>query len=356
MFATIMVPAQAADPITIDNTNKVLLNTGYQPVEGRDPLWRSVMVEQGADLSSVDAASWIPAYVFRNDAWESGVAAGILNAQWISNEANAEHDGCYDFFYRADFALAANVNPANFSLPMSFMADNAITAIYVNGTDQSSAAGLQLPTEWPYTYPGFYIDQAATVTIKTGWQAGLNSLVVRIASCGPGEGFLASFPSIPSVLSEITLKQTYSQKEWTSRVSAGGLSVLLARQGDGVLRIGGWGRTWTLTTASAIQRFLPSTGKAGPLTASVTDGRVVNALASETMAAKLNIAGYAGLGSQRVAKGIFAGVTVAEVIDQADALLGGAPVSVKVNDLLSAVVNINASYAGGSSSKYLSNP
>jgi hypothetical protein len=112
----------------------------------------------------------------------------------------------------------------------------------------------------------------------------------------------------------------------------------------------------TERSAAAIQNYLPQAGKSVPLTASYVDTSAkLGNLAGDVLALELNVRFSAfsvtkyGLGGLHVASGPLAGLTVDNVLTIANCVLGGGTTctTVKIENLTSAIKNINSNYLAG---------
>ncbi|MBL0912870.1 MAG: gliding motility-associated C-terminal domain-containing protein [Bacteroidia bacterium] len=116
------------------------------------------------------------------------------DAQWISTNVNAADNsqffinGNFVYYYRIQFFLPC-VNacstsvPANFCINMSFMVDNLITGIFVNGVAE---AGVP-----PGGFGGFTPGSGANINLCSNFQAGLNTVLVEVMSPSGLAAFLA---------------------------------------------------------------------------------------------------------------------------------------------------------------------
>jgi hypothetical protein len=119
------------------------------------------------------------------------------------------------------------------------------------------------------------------------------------------------------------------------------------------------GNKLRLTNYSALDAFLPSNGPAALLPRGTTTNprNYQNQLAGEVVALTVNIAADASdpafasstqlLRNLLVATGPFAGLTVQQVLDEANRWLGGCGSTFSPSQLLAAVSAINANYEGG---------
>jgi hypothetical protein len=131
---------------------------------------------------------------------------------------------------------------------------------------------------------------------------------------------------------------------------------------NGQVVIGGvstHGYTLTFTNATAVQNFVLQGGASGVLSHSDTNptGSAAGSFAGDVLALRLNIdysaAGITGVGlaNRTVVQGPLWGYTVQEVMDLANAVLGGQtwqlPRGMGVSDLDAIVANINSNYENG---------
>lgn len=181
-----------------------MLNTAYDAATGtRQPAGTDTRWEVGlgttAGLGSV--ATWSAATVVSSP-FPSWAVAPMAKAGWISHSATGAHTGNYDEYYRYRFSISDQMDLADFSLPMDFFADNTVAEVWVNGIVQSTTSpGLPSsngPGNFnpahpgdPYWYEGFVLGAQAS-TVLTGFQHGVNEIVVQVKSAGPASGFMAS--------------------------------------------------------------------------------------------------------------------------------------------------------------------
>ena len=121
----------------------------------------------------------------------------------------------------------------------------------------------------------------------------------------------------------------------------------------------GGGFTLKLTTAQAVIDFLPSGGTARALTANLVNpgGTYSNVLAGQLVAATLNVqfdlidpnfsAASSNLGSLVILSGTFTGMTVSQVIAEANNVLGGCPSQYTASQLNAVLTAINQNYDNG---------
>jgi hypothetical protein len=117
--------------------------------------------------------------------------------------------------------------------------------------------------------------------------------------------------------------------------------------------------TLTLTSAQAVTDFLPSTSTADTMAVDRTDpaGGYNNVLAGQVVALALNLGfdsydanfgtSTASLGSLVIASGDFAGLTVQQLFDEANAFLGGCASAYTASQLNAAVTAVNENFDNG---------
>ena len=199
------------------STDPNIFNTGYNPTTGgvyptqipwyENAYWQatySTFLGSGNISPPPAGAVFSTTGVYKDVQWND---SPYPTANWAWLEYN--HSGMMiDLWYRFQFNLAPSVNPAAFSLQMDFMADNAVSEVFVNGVAQSSkTTGLPQNTtanpantayENPYGYLGFRQWRRAQTTLNHDWQPGLNTMIVQVKSGQPLEGFLAAIrPNTP---------------------------------------------------------------------------------------------------------------------------------------------------------------
>ncbi|MBL0911943.1 MAG: gliding motility-associated C-terminal domain-containing protein [Bacteroidia bacterium] len=122
------------------------------------------------------------------------------DAQWISSNVNAIDDGQFFvgglivYYYRIQFNLpcsdaCGNNIPASFCVNMSFMADNAVTNIFVNGVPQPAVPNMNPPG--PGGFVGFQLPNAANINMCNNFQPGLNTILIEVTSGGGLAAFCA---------------------------------------------------------------------------------------------------------------------------------------------------------------------
>jgi len=122
------------------------------------------------------------------------------DAQWISTNVNASDNGqfmvggLYRYYYRIQFYLpcsdaCGNNISANFCINMSFMADNSVTNIFVNGVAQPAVANMNPPN--PGGFVGFQLANAANINMCNNFQPGLNTITIEVTSGGGLAAFCA---------------------------------------------------------------------------------------------------------------------------------------------------------------------
>lgn len=184
--------------VPIFNTATNGVGGGTQPVGSSDTLWE-VGAGDATGLGSV--TNWNPAVVTTEaGAWtDAGSDAGtpvVPDADWISVGQNSSQPGGY-YYFRLRFVLCEGVDPSNFSLTASVLADNHLDGIFVNGVAQGG----------DYSQVGFTGNPLPFI-LTDNWQHCMNSVVFQVrnrpSSAGsPTQmGFLAQIalsglPSLP---------------------------------------------------------------------------------------------------------------------------------------------------------------
>ena len=117
---------------------------------------------------------------------------------WISFSPLGEHTGDKFFFYKTNFDLPC-FNPCGksynidntFCLKLDLFADNSIYEIYVNGSPQSANLGNSIPLTDYFHGDGMKETGKLSVSLCKNWQAGNNSLIIKVASSATLSGMLA---------------------------------------------------------------------------------------------------------------------------------------------------------------------
>lgn len=128
------------------------------------------------------------------------------NAQWISQQTISNPTSPEgDWYYEYQFTLAPSVAVSSFYLNMNFMADNDVATVFVNGVDQSTYAGSNLPqnSSAPYTYKGYVTANASHTVLSHDWITGTNTIIVQVKSGPPEEAFNAQWR--PSAICPVNL-------------------------------------------------------------------------------------------------------------------------------------------------------
>lgn len=154
--------------------------------------------------------------------------------------------------------------------------------------------------------------------------------------------------------------KTFTQGGWGAKPSGNNPGKFLSNNFASVypndLRIGGT-KTIKLTSARAIERFLPQGGTPAKLTHSYTDPTSsITVFAGQVLALQLNVdfsakgLTRAGLGNLIVVSGELEGATVNEVLELANRVLGGGtlPWGLSISELNNVVSKINENFDGGS--------
>lgn len=214
-------PAAAAEIPTVGcTTDPAIFNTGYDAATGGQAATASVdarwTVAGGVDgLNHVTTTTapvfpspaalppagttYAPAYVGKvNNAWSDSQSGA---SQWISANyvdpatgGQNQSTGYGDWYYRYQFMLDPAVDTSSFQLDMSWLADNSVVGVWVNDQAQNGANLPQNPAN-PYVGGGFLAGNAATTSLTTNWQTGLNTILVQVKSYYTAEGFSAEVRS-----------------------------------------------------------------------------------------------------------------------------------------------------------------
>ena len=152
---------------------------------------------------------------------------------------------------------------------------------------------------------------------------------------------------------------TYTAESWASTSGKNAAAYLMANFSRiGTIVVGNGTKTLTLTSATAVRNFLPSGGNATALNGNYSDpgSRLNNSFAGQIVALTLNVKFDAvistfapssnNLGTQVMATGTFAGMSVNQLLTLANQALGGVTTGYSINDINSAVSKINKLYTG----------
>lgn len=172
-------------PQTFFNTGSNAAGTGTLPIYSNDLNWT---VSEGNI-----AGPYNPAKIITPNA--AYYSSPFVNATWIAHNNDGSHSGNKDYYYKIEFNLPCMNNcgvdfssDGNYCVTLDYFADNSVTAAYVNGVEKT-LAGAAIAN--PYTYEGFKLAGRRTGTLCSGWQPGLNTLIIKVSSGQPFQGFLA---------------------------------------------------------------------------------------------------------------------------------------------------------------------
>ena len=246
-------PAAAAVPVISCLSNGNIFNTAYSgnPVgpaktSGLDNVW-----ERGATFGATEPTSWTLATVATtNPGWSAYNA--FPASRFVAHQANTDHNvlGSVDLWYRYVFTMDSSVVLSSFRLAMDFYADNSVQAIYVNGVPQTVAG---VPDGNPYNALHYNTGNALSANLTSNWQAGTNTIMVRVSSGPPAIGFMAK-----NAISAVCQSKVSLQK------ALGGLGRLAANDQFTVdIRTGGVTGTVVNSTANSTTEGSGSTVTAG---------------------------------------------------------------------------------------------
>ncbi|MGL4231350.1 MAG: hypothetical protein ACRCWJ_08290 [Casimicrobium sp.] len=198
--AVTSVFAQSQPPTISCNSNPNIFNTGYNVANnGRlaegstDANWQVTDIQPSADgaLGTPPTGPWQPARVGKLDG--SWADSPFGTAEWISREAGTNNttSSTGDWYYRYQFVLDPSVDPARFTLNMSFGADNSVAEAFINDVRQTATNLPQSGSLSNYgPFRGFQLAQFSNTALSNNWRTGLNTLTLRIQSSAPFEGFI----------------------------------------------------------------------------------------------------------------------------------------------------------------------
>lgn len=181
----------AAAPVISCSSDGNIFNTAYNgnpagpaKTSGLDNLW-----ERGATFGALEPTSWTLANVATTNPGWSAYSA-FPASRFITHQANTDHTplGNVDLWYRYVFTMDSSVVLSSFRLAMDFYADNSVQAIYVNGVPQSVAG---VPDSNPYNALHYNLGNALSANLTNNWQAGTNTILVRVSSGPNAIGFMA---------------------------------------------------------------------------------------------------------------------------------------------------------------------
>ncbi|WP_309083094.1 DUF6923 family protein, partial [Chelativorans sp.] len=200
---TVTVPTPANAPINAAtlscSSDGTLLNTGRTVSGGNDFYWAYAATTTnvtGAPPAGLDY-DLAPIVTTRPGGWTGPTSS----SNWIAHNSSGAHTGNLDIFYRYQFYLDANTDPASLDVQMEFFSDNAVYQVWVNGVAQNIRSNF---TD-PYTYGGFLAGNQASGSMEGEWEAGLNTIIVHVKSAAPNQGFMARFASTALCKPTLTL-------------------------------------------------------------------------------------------------------------------------------------------------------
>lgn len=218
------------------------------------------------------------------------------------------------------------------------VAGETATAVYTTTAVDGNTIGSYPITPTPDNSP---VLANYVVTARPGTL----TIVPRVAPCSGNDGYT-----------------TYSQGGWGSKPSGNNPGALLARHFSTVYPSGvviGGTYTLTFTSASDVEKFLPAGGPSKPLTASAVNptksaaGNIAAQLLALRLATDFSAAGITkrGLGSLVMQSGPLAGRTVNQILDLANAVVGGQPsalpTGLSISGLSSILESLNLNYHEG---------
>lgn len=270
-----------------------------------------------------------------------------------------------------------NLTSANYTF--SYVAgDFSITPrpLTAKANDKTIVLGSPLPTLDGTLTGGVVAGDVINVTYSStnaGTVAGVFPGVLIPTVTAGGTTLLTNYTvtEIPGTLTVLSVAPctgndgytTYSQGGWGSKPSGGNPGAFLAANFStvypaGQVQIGGTFKL-TFTSASAIEKFLPGGGTSKPLTASDLNptksaaGNIAAQLLALRLATDFSAAGVTkrGLGSLVMQSGPLAGRTVDQILDLANAVVGGQPSALpsglSITGLASILESLNLNYHEG---------
>jgi hypothetical protein len=230
-----------------------IFNTAYNgnpagpaKTSGLDNVW-----ERGATFGALQPSNWTLADVATtNPGWSAYNA--FPASRFVAHQPDTDHNvlGSVDLWYRYVFTMDSSVVLSSFRLAMDFYADNSVQAIYVNGVQQTVAG---VPDGNPYNALHYNTGNALSANLTSNWQAGTNTIMVRVSSGPPALGFMAK-----NTISAVCQSKVSLQK------ALGGLGRLAANDQFTVdIRTGGVTGTVVNSTANSTTEGSGSTVTAG---------------------------------------------------------------------------------------------
>jgi len=227
--------SQTAQPLTVScSSSSALFSTGYDhTTQGalsqnqQDPYWGfafagSPVTNPPTPLASISAGAWTTPTVYWTTPWST---SPYSNANWISPLGFAGSSSQRWGYYRYQFKLDPSVNPADLSLQLSYLVDDAVTEIYVNGIAQSAHGAIVSPSSIFSTPP-------VSRTLVQDWKPGLNEVVFLVQDYGWVTGLLVQ--AEPKALCKPTTVDI-SKTASAAQVAQGGsfsYGIVLANQGS----------------------------------------------------------------------------------------------------------------------------
>lgn len=178
--------AQFPNP-TLFNTGTNAAGTGTLPVFSQDLNWQASITSSLGPWSNAAVCGNATGAIWSNSPYS--------NATWISfphtcsGSSPAEHScisGMLDIYYKLQINLPAQTcgqsisTPSAYCLSLDFIADNCVSAIWLNGT--LSYTTPVPPGNSQYYYSGFYLSNKVTATLCNNWVSGVNTILVLVRS------------------------------------------------------------------------------------------------------------------------------------------------------------------------------
>ena len=234
LVSSFSVQAQTGLPTVSCSTSSEIFSTGYDAATqgalsqgATEPSWRFAFAGRPVsnpptELSNISAAAWSPLTVHWSSPWST---SPFNNANWVSpmgfNGATSQRWG----YYRFQFNLDPAVNPTDLSVQLSYLVDDALTEIYVNGVAQSTHAPV-VTTAWTFSTPRI------SRTLEQDWTNGLNEIVFQVQDFGWVTGLLVQ--AEPKALCKPTTLDI-TKTASASQVALGGAfsyDIVLTNQGS----------------------------------------------------------------------------------------------------------------------------
>ncbi|MDB5743499.1 MAG: conserved repeat domain protein [Polaromonas sp.] len=291
----------ATRPVISCSSDGNIFNTAYN---GGNPAGLDNVWERGATFGAAQPSNWTLATVATtNPGWSAYNA--FPASRFVAHQANTDHTplGSVDLWYRYVFTMDPSVVLSSFRLAMDFYADNSVQAIYVNGALQTVAG---VPDSNPYNALHYNTGNALSANLTNNWQAGTNTILVRVSSGPNAIGFMAKNAISAVCQSNVSLQKALgglgrlaATDQFTVDIRTGGVSGTVVNSttnsttlGSGATVTAGSGNTGVYSSTAGTAYTLNEAMAAGSASAL---SRYTRTLSCTNVGGTTNVTGFSSL-------------------------------------------------------------